>query len=125
MADILVKGMDMPKDCPMCPLAHWNKLDMLTGCERGHRYVSKSDVDYWQSDTRPEWCSLVEVPPHGRLIDAEELKELFRETITGIATRTDMKGAYEHMIRVSAMVIDMIDDAPTVIEASEDGEQDG
>ena len=63
MADILIKGMEMPKDCPMCPLAHWNKLDMLTGCELGHRYVPKGDADYWQSDVRPDWCPLAELPP--------------------------------------------------------------
>lgn len=61
MADLLIKGMEMPKDCPMCPLAHWNKMDRLTGCELGPRYVPKNDVNYWQSDTRPDWCPLVEV----------------------------------------------------------------
>lgn len=49
-----------------------------------------------------------------RLIDADELHELFAETIAYIAERTDMVGALEHMIRASAMVIRMIDDAPTV-----------
>ena len=49
-----------------------------------------------------------------RLIDAESLEELFRETINGIATRTDMQGALEHMIRASAMVVEMIKDAPTI-----------
>lgn len=98
-----------------------NEFESLPNCYNGF------------SDTYDKACIigvLEEIPSadvepvrHWRLIDAEELKELFRETITGIATRTDMKGAYEHMIRASAMVIEMIDDAPTVIEASEDGEQ--
>ena len=57
--------------------------------------------------------------PHGRLIDAETLEELFRETITVISQKTDMQGAYEHMIRASAMVVEMIKDAPTLIEAEE------
>lgn len=49
-----------------------------------------------------------------RLIDAEELEELFRETITGIANKTNRQGVYEHMMRASAMVIEMIKDAPTI-----------
>ena len=49
-----------------------------------------------------------------RLIDADALKELFREVIGHIAKKPEMNGNLEHMIRASAMVIQMIDDAPTV-----------
>lgn len=49
-----------------------------------------------------------------RLIDADELKELFSEVIGHIAKKPEMNGNLEHMIRASAMVIQMIDDAPTV-----------
>lgn len=134
MADILIKGMDMPKSCGDCPFLYdhdacyvsgmWNDMRFMLLCFNGHTDEYKRG-EFPFKEKRVDWCPLVGVPTHGRLIDADELKELFRETITGIATRTDMKGAYEHMIRASAMVIDMIDDAPTVIEASEDGEQDG
>ena len=50
----------------------------------------------------------------GRMIDADALEELFREVISGIAKRPDMNGNMEHMIRASAMVIEMIKDAPTI-----------
>lgn len=49
-----------------------------------------------------------------RPIDADELEELFREVISGIAKKPEMNGNLEHMIRASAMVIEMIHDAPTV-----------
>lgn len=49
-----------------------------------------------------------------RLIDADELKELFHEVIGRIAKRPDINFNMEHMIRASAMVIEMINDAPTV-----------
>ena len=49
-----------------------------------------------------------------RLIDADELEELFREVIGRIAKRPDINFNMEHMIRASAMVIEMIKDAPTV-----------
>ena len=50
----------------------------------------------------------------GRLIDADALKELFSEVIGHIAKKPEMNGNLEHMVRASAMVIQMIDDAPTV-----------
>ena len=49
-----------------------------------------------------------------RPIDADALKELFSEVIGSIAKKLEMNGNLEHMIRASAMVIQMIDDAPTV-----------
>lgn len=49
-----------------------------------------------------------------RTIDADALKELFSEVIGRIAIKPEMNGNLEHMIRASAMVIQMIDDAPTV-----------
>ena len=49
-----------------------------------------------------------------RCIDADALEELFREVIGGIAKKPEMNGNLEHMVRASAMVIQMIDDAPTV-----------
>ena len=49
-----------------------------------------------------------------RLIDADALEELFREVISGIAKKPEMTGNLEHMIRASAMVVEMIQDAPTI-----------
>ena len=49
-----------------------------------------------------------------RLIDADALKELFSAVISGIAAKPEMTGSLEHMIRASAMVIQMIDDAETI-----------
>lgn len=106
---ILIKGMKMPKDCPMCPLAHWNKVDKLTGCEIIRRYVPKNDTEYWQSDSRPAWCPLIEVPtPHGRLIDADDLNEL-------IACGDDLD--FDEVPETKKELMRMIDDAPTIIGA--------
>lgn len=49
-----------------------------------------------------------------RAIDADALEELFREVIGGIAKKSEMNGNLEHMVRASAMVIEMIQDAPTI-----------
>ena len=72
---ILIKGMEMPKDCPMCIAAHYNKLDEFTGCEivSGKKYAVQRDAEYANSSTRPDWCPLVPVPPHGRLGDLDRM----------------------------------------------------
>ena len=57
-----------------------------------------------------------------RLIDADALKELFSEVIGHIAKKPEMNGNLEHMIRASAMVIQMIDDAPSIQPEREKGE---
>ena len=49
-----------------------------------------------------------------RMIDADALEELFRETIGHIAKRPEIDGSLEHLVRASAMVIEMIKDMPTV-----------
>ena len=49
-----------------------------------------------------------------RLIDADALEELFREIIGHISKRPEIDGALEHMVRASAMAIEMIRDAQTI-----------
>lgn len=54
---------DMPADCPECPMAHWNKLDEFTGCEAvsGKKYAI-NDKEYAESSCRPSWCPLRPIP---------------------------------------------------------------
>lgn len=49
-----------------------------------------------------------------RLINADDLEELFREVIGGIAKKPEMTRDLEHMVRASAMVIEMIKDAQEI-----------
>ena len=70
---ILIKGMDMPKSCMNCPFKGFDRV-----CGRGnicsinesitfHAVLDGLDVKF----VRKGDCPLVEVPPHGRLIDAD------------------------------------------------------
>lgn len=54
-----------------------------------------------------------------RKIDADELEELFREVIGSLSKRPELDGKLEHMIRASAMVIEMINDMPTIEDTDE------
>lgn len=56
---IIVKGMEMPKDCPFCPMAHWNIKKEFTGCDAvAGKWYAMNDPEYAKSDCRPEWCPL-------------------------------------------------------------------
>lgn len=87
MADILIRGMEMPHDCPHCEFAAIGYASpMSSGCTLYCRAVDKfkdcateimKDNSYEkisQYDTRPDWCPLVPLPEgHGRLVDLDAL----------------------------------------------------
>ena len=88
--NILIKGMEIPKKCLWCPLQY------IGFCQ-----VTKTDVN---SDLgkRADDCPLVELPEkHGRLIDADALKEK--------AWDADTRCGYVQVVDVGD-----IDDAPTI-----------
>lgn len=60
---ILIKGMEMPKDCQFCAFRYEDE-DSEIYCNALHRYVCDAGKE----------CPLVEVPkPHGRLIDEDNV----------------------------------------------------
>ena len=103
---VLIKGMEMPKDCPYCPLAHWNLKNEFTGCEIVKKYFSTEEM---YADGRPDFCPLVELPPHGRLIDADKLKEEFPHDED-----------WDYPVNTNSYVVETIDKSPTIIEAEEE-----
>lgn len=95
---VYIKGMEMPSGCLSCDFC--NPFTDEPYCRRLMRKTPKV--------TRLEDCPLVTVPPHGRLIDAQEQMRLMRSY--EYDTYDDYSRAF-----------DMLDNAPTIIEA-EDGE---
>ena len=77
-ASVLVKGMEMPKSCFGCHLFNLDDQDLW--CIANHyagccRVLSKYiDENKFVIERHPD-CPLVEIPPHGRLIDADVLKQ--------------------------------------------------
>ena len=92
---ILIKGMDMPKDCSYCILAnkHINGL-----CEA--KYYCRLEADY-------EHCPLIEIPtPHGRLIDMDELlSHIKKDPLFSLVERYGVSG--------------VIESRPTILESEE------
>lgn len=64
MADILIRGMKMPKSCAACP---------FNDHEEGFKACSLL-MEYSAGNSRLDNCPLHELPPHGDLIDRDKIK---------------------------------------------------
>ena len=95
MADILIRGMEMPKTCGDCPLSALRMDCKLTGRDISHD---------WMKRKIPDWCPLVPLPEgHGRLGDLDSLQEEFKKSHDGKRLM-------------------LIDTAPTIVPAGGGGE---
>lgn len=71
---VLIEGMKMPKNC--CECWFMEGADEWCCAHRG-RYL---EPDYRIAiKDKPDWCPLVEVPPHGRLGDLDKLEKMFSD----------------------------------------------
>lgn len=106
---ILIKGMKMPECCDKCPFKSYVGVDHLECKITGYRFYVW-EVGWCDGTEKPyirhESCPLIEVPPHGRLIDADTLK-------------TDCDFVHSMMMFGGQKVYTQtaIDNAPTIIEA--------
>lgn len=102
---VIVKGMEMPKNCEECMVyVRYKTWSGDHGCFCG---LTKRDVI--NSKKIEDLCPLIEIPPHGKLIDADRLL-------------TDrMKSKYYHLPNgdIAIPIID-IEHAPTVLEEEEE-----
>lgn len=101
MSDILIRGIDMPKSCP-CELLGIG-YDLYCSFAGGIPARVKEYYECCQNDMRPSWCPLVPVQPHGRLIDANALKEKHHWT--------------DDYYETEYVEVEDIDAAPTIIPA--------
>lgn len=85
---VYIPDMEMPKTCANCDFVE--PIGLM--CTRIHKFLDREDYRY----ERDKDCPLVEVPEHGRLIDADKVKN----------EHSDFDYLY------------VIDDAQTIIEAN-------
>lgn len=103
---ILIKGMEMPKNCYVCPLCDYvsARCDAVIGTP----YTPTN-----RYDTRAEWCPLFPVPDHGRLIDADalwvEINKICDRRDAGIITD----------LTCLQQILSAVRHSPTIIEAEE------
>ena len=62
---VLIKSMEMPTSCAVCPFENYGD------CYGGKVKAIMDIDDYVSAGKRHPRCPLVEIPPHGRLIDAD------------------------------------------------------
>ena len=62
---VYIKGMEIPENCAVCPIRSWNGEDDICPFSKVEALPIGRQIK----------CPLVEIPPHGRLIDADELKK--------------------------------------------------
>lgn len=94
---VIVKGMKMPEKCGSCDLFH-AESPMHCTVVKGNKTVG---APYGMP--RPEWCPLVDLGKHGRLVDADALNfsSMLDSIDQGIAEETVME-------------------VPTIVEAEDD-----
>lgn len=97
MSEVMIRGMKMPKACWECPLkVH---LFQQLWCTPSNKVINRNDNTERELD-----CPLIEVPPHGDLVDRNYLISEYDRQHKGPAG-----GARRIM-----------EDAPPIIEGSEE-----
>lgn len=96
---VYIKGMEMPKHCMDCPFMVSRDGDdcILQSAEANENFES------WEQ--MKAGCPLVPIPPHGRLIDADEMRDEWL-----------INGENEYVYDTNAF-LESIDNQPTVIPA--------
>ena len=67
---VLIKGMEIPKSCMLCPFCMPEANE-----DNGEICVISGQFPLMNKEERNIECPLVEIPPHGDLIDINELKK--------------------------------------------------
>lgn len=119
MSECVVR-MEMPKSCP-CELA--GGYDIPLPCFAGHGIPKrcKEFDECVENGTKPDWCPFVCALPegHGRLIDADALKELMLERKQPLVGADNSKDRYRYMQWLADF--NAIKDVKTVVPAERNG----
>ena len=100
--DVLIKNMDKPRICRECEIN-----------DDGWCQLVEDSVGW---DSLYERCPLIEVPPHGRLGDLDEIMPKLKKIFcTGCPVLKRNERCEDCMI---ADFYELLEDAPTVLEAS-------
>lgn len=123
---IYIKDLELPECCDKCPFKKYIGSDQLVCGITGYRFYA-FDVGWGDKPyVRHESCQLVEIPHHGRLIDADEFVKLRIDWYCeNCERRKNSNGRFVYEIggvpcRACDIgdMIDAVDDAPTVVEGN-------
>ena len=111
---IYVQGMEMPEKCGLCDLFH-AESPMHCTVVKGNKTVG---AQYGMP--RPDWCPLVDLGKHGRLIDADAFKTDYGMSDDCDSCDTNWKSCQYDTVYAKMDFCGCLDDAPTVIEAEDE-----
>ena len=106
---VYIKGMEMPKNCNECPM-HFYEGQGICSCRVLSAIEDDEVLKPWKKKRKD--CPLIEIPPHGRLIDADALDK----TIEFIGeAEAQIYGSQNW--RFAMKCRQALENAPTIIEA--------
>ena len=79
MSDLLIKGVEIPNTCSKCFACKFDRLDLKLRC-----FITDEAIFFDATKKRAGNCPLINISPHGRLIDADKLCEYARNSTVGI-----------------------------------------
>lgn len=109
--NVIIKGMKMPNNCEECQLKQYDESYDDTVCP--YSGIPTLNIG------RQYDCPISELPPHGRLIDADALMETIRAHDYPLANATNSRDRGMFTLGIQQAV----DEAKTIID--EDVEDDG
>lgn len=118
MSDILIRGMEMPENCAVLVNGHLYRCPLYDAdgyCAKTGREALKSGNGVKRG--KPDWCPLVELPEHGRLIDADKITH-------SVKSQTDIVRAWgiDELTEIADLMgkglLQEIENATTIIPAS-------
>lgn len=112
---IIILGMKMPKNCITCPFMVSRENDdcILQSLE------ANAHAESWEQ--LREGCPLIELPPHGRLIDADKLERMFADIDNAPYSGFDGEDPFYS----ADDAVQIIRLAPTILPADPEGGADG
>ena len=91
---ILIQGMEMPKNCKSCPLRY---------SSTGYAWCDITGESLaLEIDMRDYTCPLVELPPHGRLADLDEIIEDYWDGTNMEIDEGDLKAIIQYKVVIEA-----------------------
>ncbi len=104
---ILIRGMEMPKNCDKCRFQ--SALRLYCDAMPYNFCGNTDDIE------RPDWCPLIEVPtPHGRLINADFEEQHYTSMTTNPTPDVTEQDKHNSLVIVRALQM-----AKTIIEAED------
>jgi len=123
---ILIKGMEMPKSCDECRFFDWHKgMGNFCNIDESIKYKAHFGKDFEVMMEKIGDCPLIEVPPHGRLIDADALTGQMERNLWAIEDKAEKELGFDETLRRGmqyghAVCLDAVNATPTIIEAEDD-----